>query len=74
MAYGYFKDLPRRTASDKVLPDEAFNSPKNPKYDRYQRGIASMVYKFFDKKFSTSLLLDIKSEIMLNQDFTEELQ
>ena len=55
MAYGYFKDLPRRTASDKVLPDEAFNIPKNPKYDRYQRGIASMVYKFFDKKFSTSL-------------------
>ena len=74
MAYGYFKDLPRRTASDKVLLDEAFNIPKNPKYDRYQRVIASMVYKFFDKKFSTSLLLDIKSEIMLNQDFTEELQ
>ena len=50
MAYGYFKDLVRRTASDKVLIDEAFNIAKNPKYDVYQRGIASMVYKLFDKK------------------------
>ena len=54
MAYGDFKDLARRTASDKVLRDKAFNIAKNPKYDGYQRGLASMVYKFFDKK-STSL-------------------
>ena len=51
MAYGDFKDLARRTASDKVLRDKAFNIAKNPKYDGYQRGLASMVYKFFDKKF-----------------------
>ena len=44
-----FKDLKRRTASDKVLRDEAFNTAKNPKYDGYQRGLTSMVYKFFDK-------------------------
>ena len=50
MAYGDFKDLARRTASDKVLRDKAFNIAKNPKYDGYQRGLASMVYKFFDKK------------------------
>ena len=50
MAYGDFKDLSRRTASDKVLRDKAFNIAKNPKYDGYQRGLASMVYKFFDKK------------------------
>ena len=50
MAYGDFKDLTRRTASDKVLRDKAFNIAKNPKYDGYQRGLASMVYKFFDKK------------------------
>ena len=50
MAYGYFKDLVRRTASDKVLIDEAFKIATNPKYDVYQRGIASMVYKLFDKK------------------------
>ena len=50
MAYEDFKDLARRTASDKVLRDKAFNIAKNPKYDGYQRGLASMVYKFFDKK------------------------
>ena len=47
---GDFKDIARRTASDKVLRDKAFNMAKNPKYDGYQRGVASMVYKFFDKK------------------------
>ena len=41
--YGNFKDLARRTASDKVLRDKAFNIAKNPKYDEYQRGHASMV-------------------------------
>ena len=50
MAYGDFKDLKRRTASDKVLRDKAFNIAKNPRYDGYQRGLVSMVYKFFDKK------------------------
>ena len=54
MTYGDFKDLKRRTASDKVLRDKGFNVAKNPKYDGYQRGLASMVYRFFDKK-STSL-------------------
>ena len=49
VAYGDFKDLARRAASDKVLIDKAFNIAKNPKYDGYQRGNASMVYKFFDK-------------------------
>ena len=46
MAYGDFKDLKRRTASDKDLRDKAFNIAKNPKYDGYQRGLASMVYNF----------------------------
>ena len=50
MAYGDFKDLARRTASDKSLKDKAFNIAKNPKYERYQKGLASMVYKLFDKK------------------------
>ena len=49
MAYGDFKDLARRTASDKVLRDKAFNIAKSPKYDEYQRGLASMVYKFLIK-------------------------
>ena len=50
MAYGDFKDLKRRTASDRILRDKAFNIAKNPRYDGYQRGLASMVYNFFDKK------------------------
>ena len=52
MAYGDFKDLARRTTSDKVLRDKAFNIAKNPKYDGCQRGLTSMVYKFFNKKTS----------------------
>ena len=50
MAYGDFKDLTKRTAADKALKNKAFNIAKNLKYDRYQRGLASMAYKFFDKK------------------------
>ena len=49
MAYGDFKDLAKRTAADKVLRDKAFKIASNQKYDGYQRGLASMVYKFFDK-------------------------
>ena len=62
MAYGDFKDLDRRTFADNVLRDEAFNMAKYPKYDGYQRGLASVVYKYFDKKNSGS---DIKKVIFL---------
>ena len=44
-----FKDLTRRTVSDKIPRDKAFNIAKNLKYDGYQRGLASMIYKFFDE-------------------------
>ena len=44
------QDLTRRTQSDKVLRDKAFKIASDPKYDGYQRGLASMVYKFFNKK------------------------
>ena len=47
MANVDFKDLTRRIVSDKTLNDKAFNIVKNPKYDRDQRGLASMVYNFF---------------------------
>ena len=50
MVYGDFKDLKRRPFSDKVLRDKAFNIAKNLSYDGYQRGLASMVFKVFDKK------------------------
>ena len=49
-AYADHKDLINRTKSDKVLRDKAYNIASNPEYDGYQRGLASIVYKFFDKK------------------------
>ena len=70
MAYGDFKDLTRRAASDKLLRNKAFNIAKNPKYDGYERGLVSMVYKFFDKKSSGS---GIKNENMLDKQLAEEL-
>ena len=54
MAYGDFNDLAKRAAFYKVLRDKAFNTAKNAKYDGYQRGLASMVYNFFDKKSAGS--------------------
>ena len=56
MAYRDFKNLNIRTFADKVLPDKAFNIAKDPKYDGYQHGLASMVYKSFDKKHMVVVL------------------
>ena len=64
MAYGDFKDLKRRTQSNKVLQDKAFEIASNPKYDGYQIGLASMVYNFFDKNSKGA---GIKNEIQENQ-------
>ena len=69
MDYGDFKDYPRRRAADKVLRNKAFNIAKDLKYDEYQIGLASMVYKFFDKKTTGS---GIKS-IPQNEQLAEEL-
>ena len=49
MAYNKFKDLEKRTQSDIVLKNKALKIASNPKYNGYERGLASMVYKFFDK-------------------------
>ena len=65
MAYGVFKDLPKRTAADKVLRDKAFKIASDQKYDGYQRGLASMVYKFFDKKSQGSGLANNKENMQL---------
>ena len=70
MAYGDFKDLKRRKCSDKVVRDKAFNIAKNPKYDRYQRGLASMVYMFFDKKSKGS---SVNMPLKFNEQLAEEL-
>ena len=77
MAYGDFKDLKKRTAADKFLRDKAFNIAKNPKYDEYQRVLASMVNKFFDKKTKDSgITLANKSAIKSishNEQLAEQL-
>ena len=70
MTYEDFKDIARRTASDKVLREKAFNITKNPKYDRYQRRLASMVYNFFDKKSKGS---GINIPLDFNEQLAEEL-
>ena len=70
MAYGDFEDLKRRTFSDKVLRDKASDIAKNHKYDGYQRGLASMVYKFFDKKLKGS---GVNIEMMHNEQLAKEL-
>ena len=54
MAYGKSKGFTKRTQSNKVLRDKAFKIASDPKYDSYQKGLASMVNKFFDKKSSGS--------------------
>ena len=71
MVYGDFNGFPRRTASNKVLRDKAFNIAKNPKYDAYQKGLASMVYKFFDKKTSGS---GVKNENISGQHSSDFLR
>ena len=78
LAYWDPKDLTRRTASDKILHYKASNIAKNPKYARYQRSLASMIYKCFDQK--SAFLADeyasggaIKKENVSNKELTEEL-
>ena len=67
MAYGNFNDLVRRTASDKVLRDIAFSIAKNPKYDGYKRGFASMVYKIFDKKTYGGVIKSMSYQQLANE-------
>ena len=69
-AYKNFKDLPRRTDSDKIFHNKPFNIAKTPNYDTYQRGHASMVYKFLDKKSAGGA---VKSKNTLNQQLAEKL-
>ena len=65
--YGKSKDLAKRTQSDKVLKDKAFKIASDPKYDGYQRGLASMTYKFLDKKSSGSGIANEPNYQLANQ-------
>ena len=64
-AYADHKDLINRTEADKVLKDKAYDIASNPKYDGYQRGLAGMVYKFFDKKSREVELREIRQSQVL---------
>ena len=73
MAYGKSKDLIKRTQSDKVLKDKAFKIASDPKYDGYQRGLASIVYKFFDKKSSGSGVAAIEPNYQLANELHRQI-
>ena len=64
MTHGGFKDLARKIGSDKVLRDKASNFAKNAKHDGYQSGLSSIVYDFFDKKYSGN---GVNNEIKQNE-------
>ena len=68
-AYSDSKDLIKRTVADKILKNKTFDIAKDSKYDGYQRGLASMVYKFFDKKSKGSGA----KLILQNEQLAEEL-
>ena len=73
-AYSDSKDLIKRTVADKILKNKAFDMANDPKYDGYQRGLASMVYKFFDKKSVGSGAKPVNTKITpQNQQLAEEL-
>ena len=74
MAYGDFKGLKRRTASDRILRDKVFNIAKNSKYDGYQRGLASMVYKFFDKKSASLSDKSVPGSGIANNEIKQNIQ
>ena len=74
LAYGDFKDLKRRTASDKILRDKAFNIAKNPKYNGCQRGLASMAYNFFDKKSASLPDKSVSCSGVANNEIKQNLQ
>ena len=67
MNYGNYKDLNKRTQSDKALRGKAFEIVSNPKYDYQQRRLASMVYKFFDKKLTGSGVNLIQNQQLANE-------
>ena len=73
-AYSDSKDLTKRTVADKILRNRAINIAKDPKYDGCQRGLASMVYKFFDKKSKGSGVKYVNTKLTLqNQQLAKDL-
>ena len=77
MAYGKYKDSTKRIQSDKVLRDKDFKIASNLKYDYHERGLASMVYMFFDKKSKGSGIATLANKSAIksisNQQLTNEI-
>ena len=72
-AYADNKDLINRTRADKVLRDKAQDIASNPEYDGYQRGLASMVYKFFDKKTMGSGAVEPNESLKLADELNKPI-
>ena len=68
-AYGDFKDLAERTTADKFVRDKSFNIAKDSKHDGYRRLLASMAYKYFDKKNKGSVVKSVSQ----NEQLAKEL-
>ena len=60
MAYGDFKNLGRRTASDNALRDKAFNTAKNPKYGDIKRGLLIWFTIFLIKSLQAVALISVQ--------------
>ena len=73
MAYNKFNNLEKRTQSDIILKNKALKIACNPKYNGYERGLASMVYKFFDKKSKGSGLKENQGNFLQNSQLANEL-
>ena len=73
MEYNKFKDLEQRTQSDIVLKNKALKIASNPKYNGYERGLASMVYKFFDKTLKGSGLKENQGNFLQNSQLANKL-
>ena len=74
MACGDFKDSARKTASDKVLRDKAFNTANTPDYDGYQRERTFMIYKFFNKKSAGSGVTMLANKSATKNEVTQNKQ
>ena len=66
-AYGKYKHLTKTTESDKVLRDKTFEIASNPKYDGYERGLSSMIYKFSDKYSKGSAINSISNQQLADE-------
>ena len=72
-AYSDNKDLAKRTISDRILKDRAYEIARNRGYDGYQRALASMVYKFFDKTTGSGAIATSKAGESVNEQLAKEL-